>query len=133
MTHRWMVLMTTIVLALALVACGGARTSYDEPAEAEPAEATPAAPAGNTEPSEAMLAALAVADRADGDEDQVVGNCAGCGLAMEGSDEHALHVGDYAMHFCSDSCRGKFSEDVEASLVALSSLSEEEAPVRVEQ
>jgi hypothetical protein len=38
---------------------------------------------------------------------------------MEGEADHAFEVGDYALHFCSDSCQGDFSEDLKASLVAL--------------
>jgi Fe-S oxidoreductase len=120
MSKNALVLMTAILAAIAMTACGGAGTSYDEPATAEPAaEAAPAAEAGPIEPTEAMLATLAAADAADGTTDHVVAKCPGCALAMEGSADSALQVGDYALHFCSDSCRDHFSTDVEGKLVAM--------------
>ena len=120
MKKNALVWMTAILVAVAMTACGGAATSYDEPASAaaEPA-AEPAAEAGPVEPTEAMLATLTAADGADGATDHVVAKCPGCALAMEGSADHALQVGDYALHFCSDSCRDHFAEDVEGKLVAL--------------
>lgn len=62
---------------------------------------------------------LASADALDGAEDQVVGKCGGCALTMDGSAEHALKVGDYQMHFCSDYCRNGFEKDTEKALMAL--------------
>jgi hypothetical protein len=38
---------------------------------------------------------------------------------MEGSPDFALETGDYALHFCSESCRDAFSENLQASLLAL--------------
>ena len=56
---------------------------------------------------------------ADGTEDHVVSQCPGCSLAMAGNAEHALEVEGYELHFCSDSCKGKFAENSEANLMAL--------------
>ena len=54
MMKKLLVLMTAILLATAMTACGGGTTSYDEPAPAEPAAAAePAAEAGPIEPTEA--------------------------------------------------------------------------------
>ena len=64
-------------------------------------------------------AKLAVADRADGTEDQVITQCPGCGLAMEGSDDYLSQVADYSIHFCSDRCKNAFAEDPEGMLTAL--------------
>lgn len=97
-----------IAAVLVLAGCGGESVSYDEPAEAASFELTPE-----------LEAKLASADRVDGEEDHVVAQCPGCGLAMEGEADHAIDVGDYALHFCSDTCQDNFSEDVKGSLVAL--------------
>jgi hypothetical protein len=66
-----------------------------------------------------MQAVLVRADLADGTEDHIVAKCPGCGLAMEGSADHASNVGEYALHFCSDGCQERFEEDVAESLLAL--------------
>jgi hypothetical protein len=113
----WSVVLMTAVLVLA--GCSGESASYDKPAEAEPAEATEVAQPASFELTPELEAKLASADRADGDEDHVVAQCPGCGLAMEGEVDHVFEVGDYALHFCSDSCQGEFSEDLRASLIAL--------------
>jgi len=103
-----------LAVLLVLAGCGGESASYDEPAE-------PAEPAGpeSVELTPELEAKLASADRADGEEDHVVAYCPGCNLAMEGEADHAVDVGDYALHFCSDTCQGDFSEDLKGSLVAL--------------
>ena len=62
---------------------------------------------------------LARADAVDGVEDNHVRQCPGCALAMEGSDEYALDVADYALHFCSDECKSNFAEQAETSILAL--------------
>jgi hypothetical protein len=99
------------VSALLCVACGGKET----------AEVTPQAkaPPATTVTSE-MQARLVLADQVDGTKDGVVARCAGCMLGMDGSADHALAVGDFQMHFCSDVCRGQFAEDVQKSVMAMS-------------
>ena len=62
------------------------------------------------EATPAVNAVLAKADLADGTEDHVVGKCPGCSLAMEGTADHPMTVGDYSLHFCSDECRDRFTE-----------------------
>jgi Fe-S oxidoreductase len=64
-------------------------------------------------------AILAQADAVDGTADKVVANCAGCQLQMAGKAEHALTAGSYAMHFCSENCKTRFSEDLHASIQGL--------------
>lgn len=71
------------------------------------------------EATEELLAVLSAADQFDGESDHIVSKCPGCGLAMEGNAEHALHVADYELHFCSDTCKGMFSEHAEEALLAL--------------
>ena len=112
-----------VAACMLLVGCAG------DPAADPTGADTDRAPAGTPAVITPELEAkLAVADRADGEEDGVVTLCPGCGLAMEGSLEHALDVGDYALHFCSERCKGDFSEDVKSSLVALV-VPEEEPPL----
>lgn len=64
-------------------------------------------------------AMLARADAVDGSRDNVVALCSGCSLAMPGHADHAIQAGEYEMHFCSDSCQGRFMEEGEAAIVAL--------------
>ena len=102
---------TILAALLVLAGCGGESASYDGPKEAaEPA---------SVKLTPELEAKLASADRADGEEDHVVANCPGCNLAMEGEADNAVDVGDYALHFCSDTCQRDFSEDLQRSLVAL--------------
>ena len=95
-----------LVVALLLVGCG--KKERNEPETPVVIEASPE-----------LEAKLAVADLADGTEDQVVAQCPGCGLAMEGTDDHVTQVADYSIHFCSDRCKDSFSEDPEGMLMAL--------------
>jgi len=62
---------------------------------------------------------LAGADRVDGAADHVVSRCAGCQLHMQGNEAHALQMGAYAMHFCSEDCKTRFGKEVEKSVLAL--------------
>jgi hypothetical protein len=116
-------------MAALLAGCGQQSPPPDEEtASAPPAEA--AAPAEAATPASFEMTAdletkLAGADRMDGEEDKVVSRCPGCGLAMSGSDEHAMHVGDYSLHFCSEDCKGKFSEDLAESVLAMAIPEEE--------
>ncbi len=123
------------VVLLVLAGCGGERVSYDEPAEpaeaAEPTEVAEPTEAASLELTPELQAKLARADRADGEEDHMVADCPGCGLAMQGETDYVIDVGDYALHFCSDSCRDEFSEDLDGSLVALV-VPEEEADTEAE-
>lgn len=88
--------------------------------DSEPAEPTQrAAPDQPIEVGPDLQAKLALADAADGAVDQVVSLCPGCALAMEGSDEFPADVSQYSLHFCSLDCKDRFTEDTEASLLAL--------------
>jgi len=88
---------------LVLAGCGGAPEAASE------------APASDA----AVAAVLAKADGIDGATDQVVANCPGCALAMQGSAEHAMTVGEYELHFCSDDCKNTFAESPADSILAL--------------
>jgi hypothetical protein len=65
---------------------------------------------------EAQLAILRAADLHDGAEDGVVQECGRCAFAMEGDESHAVHVGDYELHFCSDRCKLAFEDDLPKGL-----------------
>lgn len=62
---------------------------------------------------------LAKADSYDGEEDKVVGKCAGCALAMDGSKDHQLSYGEYKMNFCSQYCADEFGKETAAKIIAL--------------
>ena len=112
----------SFALALVLAGCGyqaehghdhGTETAGDHEAGHD---AQPAAPVVI---DEAMQAKLTAADLVDGEADQVVENCPGCNLGMEGSPDNAVQVGDYELQFCSAACRDNFKEDLAGSLQAL--------------
>jgi len=67
----------------------------------------------------AIAAKLAAADLLDGSEDQTVHKCSGCALNMDGNAEHAIKVGDYAMHFCSEFCTSGFAENTAEKITNL--------------
>jgi len=66
-----------------------------------------------------VVAMLAKADTVDGTEDKVVHRCASCRLGMDGSEKHALTVGEYEMYFCSAECKERFGKDVDKNILAL--------------
>jgi hypothetical protein len=92
---------------LALAACGGTATTP------EVVEAAPDAPYVLTDAHESVLAA---ADAHDGTVDHVVSECATCGLGMPGDSAHAVTVGDYQVHLCSDSCKTMFEDSTGETL-----------------
>jgi hypothetical protein len=108
------------ILGVVLLAgCGG---------ESPPPEESASAPApAEIEITPALQAKLAGADLMDGTEDKVVSRCTGCGLAMEGSDEHTVAVGDYELHFCSESCRDNVTDEAILALVIPEEQAQEEA------
>lgn len=71
-------------------------------------------------PGAASLAILAKADASDGNVDKVISKCVTCRLGMDGSPEHSVSYGGYAVHLCSEDCRKAFSADPEKALQALS-------------
>ncbi len=103
-----------LMVALLLVGCG--KEERNEPQTPVVIEASPE-----------LEAKLAVADLADGTEDRIITQCPGCGLAMEGTDDHVSQVADYSIHFCSDRCKNAFAEDPEGMLTALAVEGEAEA------
>ena len=62
---------------------------------------------------------LALADEFDGVVDNVVSRCPSCGLAMDGSAEHAMQFAGYELRFCSAGCLESFGADPEAGILAL--------------
>jgi len=92
--------MCALIAAMILGACGrGARPA-------------PSA-AGSTE---AEAAKLEAADAADGMTDHVVAKCAVCGLAMDGTSDHASSYAGYRLHFCTEECKETFDHDPHAVL-----------------
>lgn len=78
------------------------------------------APPANETPSPALVEmTLKHADLVDGEADQVVSQCPGCALQMEGSADHTLEVAGYELHFCSDTCRKSFATEPETKIAAL--------------
>lgn len=75
--------------------------------------------------SPAALAQLAKADQLDGQADQVITRCYSCELGMDGHQEHAVTMGDYTAHFCSEYCQSHFVENAE-DVVKNTSMPEEE-------
>ena len=80
----------------------------------------PVASATPTPPTLDVAAVLAKADAHDGAVDHTVGECAGCGLMMDGDPAHARSHGDYTLHFCAETCAMRFEQDPMAVLGPLS-------------
>ena len=115
------IFVATAVLIL-MTGCGGGSEETSSATETE--TETDASAVAEVEPavlelSPEAVALLAMADLADGTEDHVVEKCASCGLGMDGNAENAVTVGDYEMHFCSDTCSRRFEENAEATVLAL--------------
>jgi len=129
------VLLLSALITVTLTGCSGYDTSDEESAaEDMAAEAGEAVEGAMDEAGEAAEGAmdvageelnaaavmvLAKADGMDGAEDMVIAKCPGCALAMEGNAEHAAHMGDYELHFCSEDCKNKFNESPVESLMAM--------------
>jgi len=121
---------------LLIVGCGGYESS--DPAvetseetsvatEAVEEEAAPELAIEIPAPMAEMVgAALAKADAYDGTTDQIIANCPGCALAMEGNPDHALHIADHELHFCSEDCKAQFAENAMENLIALNDVATEE-------
>jgi len=101
-----------IVTSVLMAACGG---TASEPAAETPAAETPAATEGYVL-TDAHEAVLAKADAHDGTEDHVVSECSVCGLGMQGDAAHAVTVGEYQVHMCSETCKGHFEENIAGTL-----------------
>ncbi len=69
--------------------------------------------------NEAVVAKLGQADALDGTVDKIVTKCAACALRMDGDQENKLEVHGYAMHFCSDGCKGKYAAEPDKAIMAL--------------
>jgi len=109
----------TMIALVLLAGCGGGGyADADADAGSHPDASTGAEPVV-LEVSPEAAAILAKADLADGTEDHVVTKCASCDLAMDGKAENAVQVGEYEMHFCSDTCSRRFKENTEASILGL--------------
>ncbi len=127
-----------VLLCLLLTVGGGGyesddatvETSEETPVVTEAVEGEDAAPELAIEipaPMEEMVGAvLAKADAYDGTTDHIIANCPGCALAMEGNPDHALHIADHELHFCSEDCKAQFAENAMENLIALNDVATEE-------
>jgi hypothetical protein len=73
----------------------------------------------DTDKKSAIEAKLTAADELDGKADLVVSKCASCALGMDGSDEHALVVSGFTLHFCTEDCKTTFEKDATSAILAL--------------
>ena len=106
--------------ALMLIAMPGC--SQEEPAETKSAKKDIGATkvgAADAKVQAKVEAKLAKADSFDGKTDKVVSKCPSCALGMDGSNEHALKVSGYKLHFCSTACKTGFETDTVKAILAL--------------
>ena len=114
--------LATLAFLVAVACGGGPRDTAPKTGAARheaPASVTAAAAIPTPEQLTAMESRLAHADAADGSVDKVVAKCTGCGLGMEGNKDHAVVVGDYTLHLCSDSCQQVVAKDPVAAVMTL--------------
>ncbi len=107
-------------VALMLTAMPGC--SKEEPAETESAKKDIGAEKVGADDAKVKVkveAKLARADSFDGKTDKVVSKCPSCALEMDGSNEHALKVSGYKLHFCSADCKTGFEKDTTKAILAL--------------
>ena len=112
-----------LLVAWIVAGCGGERQGTGERGTETRGEAQVQGEttrgAGAAQVSTEVEAILVRADQVDGSADKVIAHCAGCALRMAGTKDHALQVGQYEMHFCSEGCKGKFTEDTQKAILAL--------------
>jgi len=112
-------LVSSVLVAVTLMWAGCNQqpaVSPDQPAAAlEPG----AAAAAQVEVTDQMKEVLAKADEVDGTPDKTISKCAACELGMNGSQEHALQVGEYTMWFCSEDCKESYAQDVEKAVLGI--------------
>ncbi len=66
-----------------------------------------------------VKAKLVKADAVDGQVDKIVAKCAGCSLAMDGSEKYTMPLAGYTLHLCSEHCKTNFSKDTAKKLLAI--------------
>ena len=106
------------VLGLATV-LGCSSSGSSEDAEAGSAAETPAVQSSSAQSDYDRTPALSMADLADGIEDKVAMQCAGCALAMDGDPAHTIQVDGYELHMCAGACKDNFEADLDANLSTL--------------
>ena len=108
MAKRWVSFgCLTAAAMVATTACKKSDEAAAPPVAAVPVDATQ------------VTAKLAKADAYDGTEDKVVSKCAACALRMDGSDDYALEVHGYTMHFCSADCKESYEADSDGAVMAM--------------
>ena len=108
-----------------VVACSSSSSSLESenvavaPNVSEGQRPDPApAPARGTLSAKA-LAGLSSADQADGLEDKIVEECAGCSLQMAGDPAYVIEVEGYNLHMCNESCKDGYEKELSKNLEAL--------------
>ncbi len=79
----------------------------------------PSPPPMDAETETKVIAKLVKADAIDGQVDKIIAKCAGCSLAMDGSDKHTMPLAGYTLHLCSDLCKTNFGKDPAKKLLAI--------------
>ncbi|MBN4058845.1 hypothetical protein JYU10_00080 [bacterium AH-315-J04] len=79
----------------------------------------PSPPPMDAETKTKVVAKLVKADAVDGQVDKIIAKCAGCSLAMDGSDKHTMPLAGYTLHLCSDLCKTSFGKDPAKKLLAI--------------
>jgi len=79
----------------------------------------PSPPPMDNETDANVQAKLAKADALDGQVDKIVAKCAGCSLAMDGSDKYPMPLAGYTLHLCSEQCKTNFGKDPAKKLLAI--------------
>ena len=110
---RWM-----LVLGLA-TGLGCSASSPSGNGEEGAATPTPTEQNASVESNFDRTPALSKADLADGIEDKVAMQCAGCALAMEGDPAHTIQVDGYELHMCAGACKDSFEADLDSNLSSL--------------
>ena len=118
-------MLTRIISISALLTAGlvtmigcGSQDAAPPAGDSQPQEAVSQTPA-EVEVTPEMTEILAKADALDTNTDKTVTLCAACKLGMDGSADHALAVGEYTMHFCSELCRQSFDENLAQAILAI--------------
>ena len=110
---RWIAL-----LGLAtVVGCSSSETSENAERGVVPESST--VQSSSVESDYDRTPALSKADLADGIEDKVAMQCAGCALAMDGDPAHTIQVDGYELHMCSGACKDNFEADLDSNLSTL--------------
>lgn len=102
--------LTLTLVAIGCVGCGRDATSTHSNPQTRP----------EIQVTDKMMAALAVADAADGVTDHVVQKCIVCELSMKGTGQLKTSIGGYTVWHCSSACLRSFVQDPAQYLAKIS-------------